>query len=283
MSFISMFVAGAALIVVLIGLFLFLVALVMDIICIVRASVKKKNHVVLIIFTVLLNIGGFLLFVLPVAGMLLIGNAGKAESQKRFENAENKVYVENDDTWRSGFTYGESELVHVDFLASPKDAVLTEEGVIVLSDEKQYYVSSIKNESGYQLYQVEKTGKIYCDKDDFEAVRQYYYEPTHLESNITKYHDGQGEKISVDFDAGKVFEIRALYDTYGNGVYDGDNDELGDRYSIIIRSKDGLFAESISIYEIYDHYVLGWKLNGSGFSAIYLTDELEDYLFEKLL
>lgn len=283
MAFISMLFAGFALIVVLIGICLFGIALLLDLICIIRKCCKKKNHIVLIIFTILFNLGGFVLFVLPVGGILLLGSLEQASSERRFKNAEYKAYVETGQNWREGFTYKGLELVQADFLNTPSEKKLTEEGVLSIGESgTKYYISTIKNESGYEIYYMERVGKLYCDKKDLEAIRQFYYNPDHLTTKINKLTDGETMLISEDFDPAKVFEIRSLYETHGDGICNGTYEEQGAHYQISAYSKDKLQYETVSLCEFENHIVLEWTSGGYGFSAIYLTKELEEYVQSKI-
>lgn len=281
MAFIAMMFAGVALIIVLIGLLFFSIALILDVICFIRARKKKKNHIAFVIITVLINIAGFLMFVLPVGGLLFSSKINKYKAEKRFNAAEYKVYVEENEKWESGFEYKGIELVSIDFLVKPNEEALKEEGVVCEDGKDKHYISYVENSGGFDIYCVERAfHPIFCNKNQVDEIKEYYYNSEHLDSEISSRQKNNGMSVNTDLDPGKVFEIRELYDNHGDGICYGNTDDLGDSYSIVAFSKDGLFYESVSIDEYNGRLLLGRTFNMDSFSAIYLPRDLEEYVRE---
>lgn len=280
MAFISMLFAGAALIFVLIGLFFFGIALILDIICIICAFTKKKAPAAVIVFAIIFNIVGFVMFVLPVGGVFTIGAISQAKEEKHFNSVANKVYVE-DNSWTEGFTYNDVELVNVDFLSAPKEEMLTEDGVIITETNNKYYLSIVSNDSGYDIYNIERiTHGIFCPKEKYDDIWDYYHDSANLSSKIESFEDGEETRYDLEFDPEIVLKIRALYNNHRDGVCYGDYDDIKNDYYLVAYSKDNLFYESVSIFEYDDHYLLAWTSSGGSFSALYLPEELENQVKE---
>lgn len=66
---------------------------ILTLIWIIRAACKKKTHILLKIPAILFLIGGFFMFVVPLALGGTLGALGQAESANRYNSIENKIMV----------------------------------------------------------------------------------------------------------------------------------------------------------------------------------------------
>lgn len=281
MAFMGLFIAGLFLIGAIFGFLFLIIGIIFDIVCIVRKKKQKRNRKVLIVFTVIFNVLGVLMFVVPVGGLILFGKISVWKEEKRLENIQYKVYV-NDNEWTDGFEYKGMNLVEIGFIQAPKKEMLTEEGVVIRENGGDpLYIRSVDNEGGFDIYNVERFGRNYCDSKQYDDIYKYYHSPDNLKTSIEKSGD-ERKTLEIDFNPTIVFEIRDVYNNHNNGFVQGNIDDAEGRYVFVVKSKDGLFYESVWIVKYDGKYVLESTSSGESFSAYILPENIEDYL-EKLL
>lgn len=284
MAFISMMFAGVVLIIVIIGFFALLLGGLLDLIWIIRAVFKKKTHIIFKVFAVFISLAGIFMFVLPVAGISLLGKLSQHDANKRFEQAEYKVYLEEGQSLNEGFVYKEKQLVLLENMQAPKSEKLTEEGVLIKPSGEKVYINSVKNEGNFPIYFIVNYGLLFCNEDQLEEIVAYYHDPAHLTTEIS-YSVGE-EQISkkVDLSGDIVARIRDVYDNHTNeGSCSGMDDEFKYLCIITTYTEDHLYYDLVDLHEYKDRIVLSWTSGGGGETALYLPKELEDEIREKIL
>ena len=222
------------------------------------------------------------MFVLPVGGFIILNRLDAIEKQKHFDNTEYKVYVEEGQAWRNGFEYKGMELINLDFLNSPKKDLLKEEGVI-REDNRNYYISYVHNAGNFEIYYVEIINDgLFCKKEQYEDIKEYYTSANNLKSVITINTDEDSKTYDTDIQLANAIKIRELYDTHGDGLCYGKYTDLEDDFYVKTTSDDGLMYEIANIGEYDGRMILMWTSSGGSFSAIYLTKELETDLKEAI-
>ena len=281
MAFISMVFASVALIVVIIGIAALFIGVILDLIWIIRACMKKKTHILVIIPAVIFTLAGILMFVVPVGGVYSLGKYSTIKEEKHFEQTENKAYVKSS-SWVNGFEYKDMMLIPLEDLQIPKSERCTEDGVVITKGDNKYYISYVENDGDFEIYYVEKiTHGIFCDEEQYDEILEFYHDTNNLNVTFENWTDDTIIE-SDDFDANIVFDIRELYDTHGDGIVYGDYGDVGNRYLIKAVSLDGLMYESVNVEEYNERLVLMWTSGGESFSAIYLPEELENKVREMI-
>lgn len=278
MGFIGMFFAGIFLIGAIIGFIFLVIGIILDIVCIVKKKKQEKSNKILVVFAVIFNIIGVLLFVLPVGGIIFVSKMSVWKGEQRLENAQYKVYVD-DNEWRNGFEYKGMNLVSLDFVQAPKKEMLTEEGVVIRENGGEpLYISYVDNEGGFEIYDIERiTDSTYCDSKQYEDIYEYYHRPENLEKSIEKLED-EWVELGIDYDPSIVFKIREVYDNHKDGLVYGNTDDANGRYVLVVQSKDRLFYESVWIVKWDGRYALESSSTGESFSAYVLPKEIDEYL-----
>jgi hypothetical protein len=275
MAFISMVFATVVLTIVVIGLIIFLIAAVIDIVWIVRASRKKKTHIAIKILAVLMSIIGFVLFVLPVGYFLIDGMISEIEEKREFDSIETKIYV---DDYVDGFEYKGMNLVRIDFVNIANDEELRTDGALVFGENQYYSICTVDNEGDFDIFVLQGTHLKYCDENQLQAIFNYYHNEAELTASISYLdEDSYSHEYECDFDKNILFEIRDYYDTK-ECDYSGSVTNVELDYRIDLCSSDGLFSESISLVEIGDDIVLRSGSSGGNMSGITLPEDKEDYV-----
>lgn len=280
MAFISMLFMMAGLTIVLIGLVVFLIAVVMDMIWIVRSARKKKTHIAIKIFAVVMSIIGFVLFVLPVGFFLITGKLSEIAAEREVKSIENKIYLDDleDKEFYDDFDFNGMNLINIDFLHAVDDEKLSMEGALVLGDNRYYPICAVENEGDFDIYVLEGTGLKYCEENQLQAIFDYYHNEAELTATISFIDDDHySHKYECDFDKNVLFEIRDYYDTK-ECDYSGSVSNEERNYRIEMKSSDGLFYKSISLAEIGDDIVLQRTTNGGNMIGIILPEDKADYV-----
>lgn len=280
MAFVSMFFIMIVFTVVLIGLIIFLIAAIMDIIWIVRSARKKKTHIAVKILAVIMSIVGIGLFVLPVSFILITGKVSEITEARKFDSIENKICLDDldDKEYEDDFEFNGMNLVRIDYVLIIDDDKLEAEGALVTGEYRYYSICRVDNEADFDIYVLQGTHLKYCEESQLQAIFDYYHNEAELAATISYFDDDRNRReCKCDFDKDILFEIRDYYDTkycdYSGPI---SNENLD--YRIEVKSSDGLFYESISLHEIGDNIVLGSTFSGGEMTGITLPEDKEDYV-----
>lgn len=284
MGLISMLIASTGLFAVLLGLVLFIIAIVLDIIMIIRGCRKKKIHAALIVFAILFNISGFVLFVLPACGFSVLGQIGHAQKVRQFENIENKLYVDDPDDIGETFEYKGMELTKANFLTT--GSILKFEnpdGAIVFPSEKYYPIYSLGNEMDFDIYYVDGVSMgVFCNSAQYNDIHDHYMNSDNLTLSATTWADGKVNTLKPDFDPMMVVEIDDVCRD-SLDIVNGNKPDLTAKYFLTVYSKDRLFSRAITILIYQDKILLEMETGGGGFHGVVLTGEYEQYVRDHLL
>jgi len=219
MAFMSMFVAGIALIILLIGFLNLVVGFILDLIWIIRAACKKKTHILLKIPGVIFTLVGIFLFVVPVLFFGALGALGQAAETKRYDSIETKIFVSDSEWQEDGFDYNGKHLVPIDFLSigvkNSEVNKLEPVGAVVYDNGNYYRFYEIENDGGFHLYSFEKLVEDdYCYEEEVDQIKEYY--TTKAEYNVTiNHYEKDSDRLIADpceFDIEKLFEIASYYE-----------------------------------------------------------------------
>lgn len=278
MAFIGLFIMNIILILLIIGFCALLLAILFDIIWFVRSKRKKKTSIFLKILAVINSFCGIFMFIIPVIGLSLLGKWADVKYSQKFNSIEKKAYVNEDDNWREGFTFDGMELVPTDILNNSPNEKGQMEGALVYQDNKYYEIYKVENASDFSIYRIEYTSGFYVNKEELEAIEDFYKNKVHYDTYIKIGHSEDMIKKQVPFDYNLICEIESLYDTEGYNFSSATALEE-ESYLLVAESEDELVYYSVSLSEIDGKLVLVGTSGNGNMRGITLDDELSEKVY----
>lgn len=286
MAFIGLLVANVVLLVLICGLLTLFLGIILDIIWFIRSRMKKKTHIIVKVFAVVTTIGGFFTFVVPIVSVSLLGNMQRAKTEKEFNSIENKVYINDYSDMENGFTFNGKEFVKADFLHRQPDAVnMDMVGAIVFDGEEErneyHAILPIQNDNHYEIYEIERYSPVYCPKDQYEEIRNFYFYEDDLDTVLTIFGDEDLQKEKCEFDRETLYEIRDYYNTHEIDV-EVEADSIDSQFSIQVNSHDSLFYWDIYLCTKDEMVFLEKSLGGNTRSGMKLDDDKAAYVLQQV-
>ncbi|MBO4864747.1 MAG: hypothetical protein J5517_10295 [Eubacterium sp.] len=278
MVIISMLLAMGVFLVILVGIILFVIGLILDIIWIVKAAKQKKAHIVLKVFAVLLTVIGLCTALFPI----LIMRVGSDLKSARY-NSEISGYTDDEIAHVShylyldqGFSYKGTKYVdcgddlHVPYSKDELDAV----GAIEYDDGKHTILYKLPSVASDNLICTENG--VFCPENEFEDVMSYYRDEAPLKCKISLYEEKRyRDWAASDLDSDKIREMRQYLLDNGTkdttqldegfkdaikGSYDFYSEDDVYRFTMILRIKDDEIEADYDKYhavlpESYSQYI----------------------------
>lgn len=257
MAFMAMVFASIFLIVVVIGFFILLVGIILDIIWGVRKHKDKKVPVVLKVFALIFTIWGVIQGIGPIA---VVGiSALKKSIEYRAEISdipENSIiHVKDDD---DSF-YQEFDLNGVHYIASRDDTQVihpqisreeykTEKvGAIVMENGKHYVLNRIKNDLDANIIEMGTRYDPYVEESKLEEINEYYLNKAPLFCEVS-----DSDKKIDTIDSDRIRNIVNYVQTNGSpyAPYDEEQERF-DGY-MIFYSYDAVYCISLEYKETDD-------------------------------
>ena len=265
MAFAGMFIAAVFIVVISIGFGILLVGAILDIIWIIRKALKKKVHVVLKVFAILLTVVGLLVGIGPIVAVAgMAASADMAEKAEIADFAEDDfVYAEeNDEYWNEFEFHGElyvnvedmhPQPLHENYVTEPVGAVIELGGGHIL-------IYSIENTMGITILTLERFSGVFVPEAEADNIIPYY------ENEAPLYAEMMDDELNTlgavwNIDSDKVRQILDQVGSegtrYPEDVYcidDGDYDGY-----IFFYSEDDLICMDTQYAETKDGVVLYYR------------------------
>ena len=252
-----MFIAALFIAVILIGLGILLIGVILDIIWIIRRSLKKKVHVVHKVFAILLTVVGLIVGIGPfvMLGSMQMSADFAEQAEIADFSEEDFVYVdEEDEFWEEFEFHGELYVTVPDM--SPQvshDNYVTEPvGAIMKPDGKHLLIYSIENTMGIEMLTLEQYYGVYVPEDEADKVASYYENEAPLYAVV--FLDIAEPGVEVWYiDSGKARELLDQIETEGED-YTGNTDGY-----VFFYSTDDLICFDVQYAETKDGVVLYYR------------------------
>ncbi|MBP5262109.1 MAG: hypothetical protein J6Z43_08295 [Clostridiales bacterium] len=277
MAFMAMFLVTIFVVVVIVGLFIMLIGIILDIIWGVMDHKQKKVHVVHKIFAILLTVLGALVALGPIA---IVGAASLSDKlAKKAELAdladEDIVHMEDcQDIYEDGLDFHGEHYIQYDELhpqPSHDRFSMTKVGAIIGGDGSQRIISRVDNLLGLDLLRVEYSSGLFIKSEDIDGLLEYYETEAPLYCEVSRY--GYEDVTIDDIDSAYFREIRDYIVQSGHPFYN-DSDERGNIHGyIIFYSTDDMHADDID-FDVNDNGLVVTV----GSKCAVLEGEYKDYI-----
>ena len=239
MAFAAMFIAGVFIVVVLIGLFILLIGIILDIIWGVRKKKKKRTHPVLKVFAVLLTVVGILMGIGPIAGVGAMTLSSKMKYKAEISDLpkDSQIHIDSMDDVMDGFDFKGVHYVSFEglhpqvsqecFKENKVGAFITDKN----GDHKLIY--SVENTMGISILHLANYTQLYIEESEVDNILDYYVNEAPLFC-VSYDHDEAVTYNDVDSD-----HVRAIVDLVETK---GSKSGLSSDGFMIFYSTDGLYC-----------------------------------------
>lgn len=245
----------------------------------------KKISGVYKFFTILFDIAGFVLFILPIivgVGYTAITSINRKIELNKFDT---KVEIESSSEFVDGFEVDGVRYVRTDFIHHNMGDNDTERFCAFVFPNGDYAACyAFECESGHDAYYVDHYNGCFVCSDDYEEVVEYYFEEAPLIAHVHIYGDEEVDFIVDDFDRDRLIELNGSYDDDMN--FECDVSDIDFSFYISGYTADGTFGVNTS-FDVVDGQIILSHVTGGGHmrghivdedNASYLIDIVDDYV-----
>ncbi len=264
MAFAAMFIATVFIVIVLVGLFLLLVGIILDI---TWGSMKKKGrkvHAVHKVFAILLTVIGALAGIGPLAVVGVAVAADKFNEWAEISDLgdEDRVYIGSfDKIYSDGFDYRGEHYIKVEEMhpQSVHDRFIKDKiGAIIADNGEHRLIYDVHNTVGATILFVEYSSGIFVQESEAGRIIEYYDKEAPYYCEVSTSYSEPSVTVE-DIDSERVREIRDLIYTTGGPDHYQDEENSDLEGYLLFYTTDDLACDDISFKQTSDGLIASFK------------------------